>query len=322
MRASVYKNYGLPTVLQFEKVEKPTPKANEVLIKVMATTVNRTDDAMLRAKPFIMRFVTGFFKPKKQILGTDFAGIIEAIGKDVKTFNIGDRVFGFNDDGLQSHAEYLTFPADKGIAIIPPNINFFKAAASMEGAHYAYNTINKIDLKKGQKVLVNGATGAIGSAALQLLVHFGVEVTAVGNTKNMELMKRMGAIEVIDYLKEDFTKLQKQFDYVFDTVGKSSFKKCKPILKPHGIYISSELGWMAQNLFYALFTPIFSKKKVIFPIPSAIEVTIELVQKLLKNGAFAPVIDRTYPFNRIAEAFTYVETGEKTGNVVIEIESK
>lgn len=319
MRASIYENYGLPEVIQIRAVAKPTPKDKEILVKVEATTVNRSDEAMLKAKPFIMRFVTGLFKPKKPILGTDFAGTIEAIGKNVTAFKVGDNVFGFDDSGLQSHATYMTILEDKGIGFIPPNINFHQAAASIEGAHYAYNFINKVKLKKGQKVLVNGATGAIGSALVQLLVHEGIEVTAVGNTKNIELVKSLGAIRVIDYLKEDFTNEKELFDYVFDAVGKSSFGKCKPILKPNGIYISSELGWMAQNLFYALLTPVFSEKKVIFPIPSDIKKSVLVVQKLLESGEFIPVIDRTYPFGEIVDAFRYVETGEKTGNVIIKI---
>ena len=317
MKASIYKKYGAPTVLAIKEVEKPTPKAEEVLVKVHARTVNRTDCAMLRAKPFIMRFLTGLFRPTNPILGTDFAGRIEAVGTKVTNFTIGDKVFGFDDEGLSSHAEYLALPMHKAMAVIPPNISYQQAAASIEGAHYAYNTINKIALKKGQTVLVNGATGAIGSAAVQLLVHFGAVVTAVGNTKNMDLMKSMGAVQVIDYEKEDFTTIKQTFDYVFDTVGKSSFRKCQPILKAKGIYISSELGWMAQNLFLPLVTPLFGGKKVIFPIPRAIQESVLLVQKLLGNGEFRPVIDRVYPLAQIAAAFSYVETGQKTGNVII-----
>lgn len=317
MKASIYKEYGSPAVLAIKEVEKPTPKEEEVLVKIHARTVNRTDCAMLRAKPFIMRFLTGLFKPKNPILGTDFAGQIEAIGKKVTSFKVGDRVFGFDDTGVNSHADYLAFPVHKAMTIIPTNISYQQAAASIEGAHYAYNTINKVPLKKGQKVLVNGATGAIGSAAVQLLVYFGAEVTAVGNTKNIALMHTIGATKVIDYEKEDFTTTDQQFDYVFDTVGKSSFRKCKPLLQSKGIYISSELGWMVQNIFYALFTPLFGGKKVIFPIPSKIKESILLVQKLLTEEKFKPVIDRSYPLAQIAEAYRYVETGQKTGNVII-----
>lgn len=317
MRAAIYKKYGGPEVLKIEEISAPKPKAQQVLVKVKATTVNRTDCAMLTAKPFLMRFMTGLFNPKNPILGTDFAGVIATVGEDVKNYKVGDEVFGFNDDGLSSHAAYLTVNAEKNLLKKPTNITFEQAAASIEGFHYAYNTVNKIKLQKGDKVLVNGATGAIGSAALQLAVHFGAIVTAVGNTKNMDLMKSMGATTIIDYTKEDFTKRTAQFDYVFDTVGKSSFGKCKPLLKSKGVYISSELGWGAQNIFYALVTPIFGQKKVVFPFPSKIQESLELVKTLMIEGKFKPVIDRKYPLEQIAAAYRYVLTGQKTGNVII-----
>lgn len=320
MQASTYYEYGLPKVLKIIEVPKPIPKEKELLIKVKAATVNRTDCAMLTAKPFIMRFLTGLFRPKKPILGTDFAGIIEAIGEKVTIFKVGDKVFGFNDNGVSSHATYLTISAEQPISSMPENVNFEQAAASIEGMHYAYNFINKIKLEKGQKVLVNGATGAIGSAALQLLVHFGAIVTAVGNTKNLGLLKTLGAVEVIDYTKEDFTKRKEKYDYIFDTVGKSTFAKCRPLLKSKGIYISSELGWMAQNLFYALITPIWGNRKVVFPMPYKTKESLLLVKKLMEKGAFNPVIDRKYPLTEIADAFEYVLTEQKTGNVILKMD--
>lgn len=321
MRAAIYETYGPPSVLQIKTIENPEPKDNEVLIRVYATTVNRTDCAILRAKPFIMRFGMGLLKPKKPIGGTDFAGKIEAVGRSVTSFKVGDRVFGFNDMGVSSHAEFLTIGADKALAIMPGNITYEQAAASLEGAHYAYNMINKISLQPGQKVLVNGATGAIGSAAVQLSKYFGAEVTAVGNTQNLELLKSLGADQVIDYLKADFTQCNQTFHYVFDAVGKSSFRKCKPLLKPRGIYISSELGWMAQNLFLPLITPVFGGKKVIFPIPFDCKRSVLLIKKITEEGGYKAVIDRKYPLAQIAEAYTYVETGAKTGNVVITYEA-
>lgn len=320
MKASTYTEYGSPDILRLEEVEKPVPNDNELLIKVHAATVNRTDCAMLRAKPFIMRFFTGLFKPKNPILGTDFAGEVEAIGKDVKSFGVGDKVFGFDDSGLSSHAQYLTISADNALSAFPVHISYPQAAASIEGAHYAYNFITKVTIEPGQKVLVNGATGAIGSAAVQLLKHFGAEVAAVGNTKNQSLMKSLGADKVLDYEKEDFTKSGQQYDFVFDAVGKSTFARCKPLLKPGGVYLSSELGWMAQNVFYALSTPFIGNRKVIFPIPTDKKGSVLLVKKLMEEGKFMPVIDRTYPLEDIAEAFRYVETGQKTGNVVVTME--
>ena len=317
MKASVYSKYGLPDVLEVSPVEKPIPRDHEVLIQVFATTVNRTDCAMLKAKPFIMRFLTGMFKPTNPILGTDFAGRIESIGNKVTSLAIGDRVFGFDDGGISSHAEYMTFPENKAIATIPENITFEEAAASIEGAHYAYNFINKVQIEQGQKIMVNGASGAIGSAAVQLLRHFGAQVTAVCNTKNLEMVKSLGAKRVIDYTKVDFTKDDHKYAFVFDTVGKSSFARTKPLLDPGGVYISSELGWMAQNLYFALITPLIGNKKVIFPIPSDVKGSVLLIRELMRQGTFKPVIDRNYSLEQIADAFKYVLTGQKTGNVVI-----
>ncbi|MCP4134092.1 MAG: NAD(P)-dependent alcohol dehydrogenase [bacterium] len=319
MKASVYRKYGPPDVLEIQEVEKPAPKDNEVLIKVHAATVNRSDCAMLWAKPFFMRFATGLFKPKNPILGTDFAGIIEAVGKDATLFNIGDKVFGFDDGGISSHAQYMTLAENNALTTMPDNIKYEEAAASIEGAHYAYNFINKVELKEGQKVLVNGATGAIGSAIVQLLKHFGIAAAAVCESKNADLVKSLGANKVIDYTKEDFTQSGEKYDFVFDTVGKSTFGKCKPLLVPGGIYISSELGPMAQNIFYSLFTPIFGGKKVIFPLPTDRPGTLRLIKKLTEEGKFKPLIDRTYSLEEIAEAFSYVEKGQKIGNVVIRL---
>lgn len=317
MMASIQSRYGPPAVLQLKQVPIPTIKAHELLVAVYAATVNRSDCAMLRAKPFIMRFFTGLFRPKEPILGTDFAGTVVAVGNKVRNFKVGDKVFGFNDGGLRSHAQFLAISETNSFTTLPKDCTFEQAAASTEGAHYAYNFINKIPLKAGQRVLVNGASGAIGSAAVQLLTHFSVHVTAVCGTKNIGLVKALGAMEVIDYKKEDFTKIRQQFHYVFDTVGKSSFIKCKPILLPGGAYISSELGAGSQNLFYALFTPIFGGKKVIFPYPKDRLASIILIKELIAQGKFRAVIDRTYPLDQIVQAFEYVEKGHKTGNVVV-----
>jgi NADPH:quinone reductase-like Zn-dependent oxidoreductase len=322
MKAIVYTKYGGPDVLQLKEVEKPTPKDNEVLIKVYATTVNRTDCATIKAKPFFARLITGLFRPKKQIPGTEFAGEIEAVGKNVTSYKVGDRVFGFDDSGSGSHAQYVTISEDKVITI-PENITYEQAAPSTEGAHYAYNFIKKVDIESGQKILVNGATGAIGSAAVQLLKYFGVNVTAVCNTKNMELVKSLGASRVIDYTKEDFTKDDQKYDFVFDTVGKSSFFKCRKLLQPAGVYISSDLGYMSQNIFLPFITPIikpiFGNRKTVSPFPTDIAGSLRLVKKLTEEGKFRAVIDRKYPLEHIVEAYKYVETGQKTGNVVITV---
>ncbi|MFC2071818.1 NAD(P)-dependent alcohol dehydrogenase [Chloroflexota bacterium] len=324
MKAIVYTKYGPPDVLQLKEVVKPTPKDDEVLIKICATTVNRTDCATIRAKPFFARLFTGMFKPKKQIPGTEFAGKIKEIGKNVKSLKVGDKVFGFDDQGSGSHAQYMTISEDKALTTIPKNITYEQAAASTEGAHYAYNFIKKVNIRSGQKILVNGATGAIGSAAVQLLKYFDVNVTAVCNTENIELVKSLGANKVIDYTKEDFTKDKEKYNFVFDAVGKSSFAKCKPLLQSGGIYISSDLGYMAQNIFLPLITPIIKpmigNKKTVFPIPTDIRGSILLIKKLMEQGKFKAVIDRKYSLEQIVEAYRYVEAGHKTGNVVITVE--
>ncbi len=317
MKAILYKNYGPPDVLKLADVEKPTPKKDELLIKIYAATVNRTDCAMLRAKPFIMRFLTGLIKPKNPILGTDFAGTVEAAGESVKSFKTGDKVFGFDDNGLSSHAEYLIISENNAVAKIPGSINFEQAAASLEGVHYAYNFINKVSIERGQKVVVNGATGAIGSALVQLLKYYDADITAVCNSKDSDLMISLGAKKIIDYTKEDFTNSAEKYSFVFDTVGKSTFQKCRRLLLPGGIYMSSELGKGAQNLFFALITKAGGGTKVIFPFPKDRGGSILFIKKLIEEGKFNPVIDRSYPLEEIIEAFKYVEEARKMGNVIV-----
>jgi len=320
MKAIVYTKYGPPDVLQLKEVAKPTPKDNEVLIEIHATTVNRTDCAIRKAEPFISRFVTGLIRPKKTILGTEFAGKIEAVGKDVTSFEVGDKVFGFSGNDFGAHAEYMTMPEEGLLTTMPANMTYEEAAPSNEGAHYALNYIRKANIQSGQRVLINGATGAIGSAAVQLVKYFGADVTAVCNTKNIALVKSLGADKVLDYTKEDFTKDDQIYDVVFDAVGKSSFSRCKPLLKRGGIYFSSELGYMAQNPILALVTPIIGNKKVMFPIPKHSKEDVVLFKELIEAGKFKGVIDRYYPLEEIVEAYKYVETGQKTGNVVITVE--
>lgn len=322
MKAIIYNNYGKPEELHLAEVKKPVPKDHEVLVKIHATTVNRTDCGALSGKPYIFRlFIGGLLKPKNKIMGSVFAGEIEAIGKGVQDFKVGDKIFGFNDEILNSFAEYTCLSKKEAMIKMPKNFTFEETAANCEGTHYALNFINRVKLSAGQKVLVNGATGAIGSAAVQLFKNLNLEVVAVANTKNLDLVKSLGADRVIDYLKQDFTKILKgeNFDFVFDAVGKSSFSKCKPLLNPGGIYVSSELGWMAENIFYALTTPFFGKKKVIFPIPKDIKTSLEHIKKLMEEGKLKAVIDSVHPLEKIPEVFEYVLTGEKTGNVIIKI---
>ncbi len=319
MKSAIYSEYGPPEVVKLVEVEKPVPNNNEVLIKVIATTVNRTDCGFRSAQYFISRFFSGLFKPKYKTLGNEFAGVIEMVGKDVKLFQIRDRVFGYNDVKFGAHAEFMVLAENDAIAAMPDNFTFEEAAPLTEGGHYALGDIRAAKVKPGQNVLVYGASGAIGSAAVQLVKHFGAQVTAVCGTKNIELLKSIGADFVIDFTKEDFTKTDKKYDFIFDAVGKSSFAKCKPLLTNKGIYISTELGKNWENIFLALATPLFGDKKVLFPIPAIKKEDIIFIKELAETGKFKPVIDRHYKLEQIVEAYRYVETGQKTGNVVITI---
>lgn len=319
MKAVVSKKYGPPEVAVLTDVSKPIPSENEVLIKVYASTVNRTDCGFRSANYFISRFWTGLFRPKYPIFGCEFSGVIEEIGTNVTTFKKGDKVFGYNDKTCGGHGEYLTISENDAVTTLPNNLNFNEAAAIVEGAHYALNDIKASKIERGQSALVYGATGAIGSAAVQLLKHFGVKVTAVCNTKNVELLKTLGADVVIDYQTQDFTKIEDKFQFIFDAVGKSSFGQCKPLLTEKGIYISTELGRNSQNVFLALTTPIWGKKRVLFPIPTICQEDVVFLKDLVEKGEYKPVIDCYYPLDQIVEAYQYVESGQKTGNVVIKV---
>ena len=318
MKASIRRKYGSPNQIKIESIDKPIPKDNEVLIKVYATTVNRTDCANLTAKPFIMRFVLGLFKPRKTILGTDFAGKVESTGENVKSFSTGDKVFGFIDTGAQSQATYIITKVEN-LFLIPEKIDYKQAAASLEGASYAYTFIHKVNIQSGQNILINGATGGIGSALLQFVRQYDVNITATCNTNNIQLIESLGADNIYDYTKKDFTKENDKYDFIFDAVGKSTFGKCLSLLKEKGVYISSELGPYSQNIFYSLLTLVLSKK-VIFPTPYSTEKTIPYICNLLEKGKFNPVIDREYALEDISKAYEYVIKGQKIGNVLIKIE--
>lgn len=317
IKAAIRRKYCTPSQIKVEEIAKPTPQENELLIKVFATTVNRTDCANLTAKPFIMRFVLGFLKPRQIVLGTDFSGEVVAKGNAVKAFDIGDKVFSFIDTGVASQAEYMVV-SEQNVFKIPEHVDFKKAAASMEGAHYAYTFIHKVTIKSGQNIFINGATGAIGSALIQFVKQYDVRITATCDTKNKELIKQLGADIIYDYTKEDFTTDKTKYDFIFDAVGKSTFGKCKPLLKKKGVYISSELGPYAQNVFYAMIA-FANEKKVIFPVPFNKKETIPYIIETLRKGIFNPVIDREYNLEDIAKAYEYVITGQKTGNVIINV---
>ncbi len=319
MKAAINTIYGPPEVVTVQEVDKPVPKDNEVLIRVHASTVNRTDCGFRSAEYFISRFFSGLFNPKNKTLGNEFAGVIEAIGKGVTSFQIGEKVFGYNDQQFGAHAEYMTMGENGALATMPASFTYEEAAAISEGGHYALCDIRAANVKAGQNVLVYGATGAIGSAAVQLIKQMGARVTAVCSTQHVELVKSLGADEVIDYTQQDFTKTNQLFDFIFDSVGKTSFAVCKKLLSPKGIYISTELGKNWANVFLSLSTPVFGGRKVLFPLPTISKEDILFLKELAETGKYKPIIDRKYSLDQIVEAYRYVETGQKTGNVIISI---
>jgi NADPH:quinone reductase-like Zn-dependent oxidoreductase len=274
MKAAVNTSYGPPDVVRIADVPTPTPGDHELLVKVHATTVNRTDCGFRGAKPFLTRFVTGLARPRVTVQGSEFAGQVEAVGGGVTSFQVGDRVFGFTGLRFGAHAEYLTIPEDGSLATIPASLTYEQAAPSTEGAIYANSFIKTASLRRGQVVLVNGATGAIGSAAVQLLKVLGAQVTATCGTEHLELVRGLGADRVIDHTAEDFTKDAQTYDVVIDAVGKSSFLRCRRLLQPHGIYLSSDAGPLWQNLLFVLVTPLVGGRKAMFRRPKYDQATM------------------------------------------------
>jgi NADPH:quinone reductase-like Zn-dependent oxidoreductase len=320
MKAAVRTRYGPPDVVRVAEVDKPAPAGNEVLVRVHATTVNRTDCGVRAAKPFFYRLFIGLRRPRRTVLGTEFAGEVEAVGAGVTAFEAGDRVFGFDGTRFGAHAEYLATPAGGLLATIPGDLSYEEAAPGTEGSQYALSAIRAAKVRRGQDVLVYGATGAIGSAAVQLLKHLGANVTAVCGPEHLELVKGLGADRVIDHTAEDFTRDRQTYDVVLDAVGKSSFGRCRRLLRPRGIYLSSDLGPLSQNPFLALVTPLLRRRKVMFPIPRRPDQELAShLREVIASGAFRPLIDRRYPLDQIVEAYRYVETGRKVGNVVISV---
>jgi NADPH:quinone reductase-like Zn-dependent oxidoreductase len=319
MRAIVSSRYGSADALRLEDIPKPVPGDDELLVRVVAATVNRTDCGFLSGKPALVRLFTGIRKPKNPVLGNEFAGEVEAVGKDVVSFSIGQRVFGYDGSRLGSHAEYKTVAEHGLVAEVPAGMSYDEIVPTTEGAHYALNLIRAARISAGTKVLVNGATGAIGSAAVQLLKHAGADVTAVCDTDNVELVQSLGADRIVDYTKDDFTKLDEVFDVILDAVGKSSFTRCRPLLKPGGLYLSSELGFLWQNPIRALLTQRSRRTRVKFPIPRDKKEDVVFLKELVEAGKFRPVIDRSYSLEQVPEAYGYVESGKKIGNVVIRV---
>jgi NADPH:quinone reductase-like Zn-dependent oxidoreductase len=319
MKAAVRTGYGPPEVVRVCEVDKPTPGRHELLVKVHASTVNRTDSAYRSGTPVLARPVYGLRKPRAAILGCEFAGVVEATGGGATRFQIGDRVFGYNEGPFGGHAEYLSIHEDRPIARIPDDVSYEEAAPSTEGSHYALTLIDGARIRPGQDVLVNGATGGIGSAAVQLLRVLGARVTAVCATAHLDLVRGLGADRVIDFTSGDFTSDDRTYDAVIDAVGKSSFGSCRRLLKPHGVYLSTELGSLGQNPVLALAAPLSRGRKVRFPIPKIDQAMVRRLATLIETGRFKPVIDHERPLDQIVEAHRYVETGQKIGNVVISI---
>ena len=318
MKAVVHDRYGPPEVLRLDDVERPTPAADEILVRVGASTVNRTDCHRRAAKPFLWRFMAGLLRPKRRILGGEMAGEVEAVGSAVTQFAVGDRVFGTSGPKLGGHAEYLCRVERGVVAHMPAGLTFEEAAAIPDGALAALTCLRRSGLQAGQKILVYGASGSIGTAGVQLAKHFGADVTAVCNTANIELVSSLGADRVLDYTRgEDFRKERELYDVVFDAVGKLSFRTCKGSLKPGGIYVATD-GF--RNFPLALWTRRFGDKRVALPLPDWKQEDMRFLKELVEAGAYRPVIDRRYPLADVVEATRYVETGQKIGNVVITLE--
>jgi NADPH:quinone reductase-like Zn-dependent oxidoreductase len=323
MKAIVQTKYGPPEVLQLKEVEKPTPKDNEVLIRIYAAAVTTEDPLNRKGKPFIVRLATGLIRPKNPIQGAEFSGEIESVGKDVTLYKEGDQVFGSTGTSFGCYAEYVCMPEDGMLAIKPANMTY-EEAAPVCGALAAWNFLrDKANIQSGQKVLINGASGSVGTAAVQIARHFGTEVTGVCSTANLELVKSLGADKVIDYSKEDFTKTGESYDIIFDAASKSSFSRCKGSLTQKGVYLSTVLR--IPILLQMLWTSKIGSKKAMFsatglrPVPERLIFLKELI-KLIEAGKIKSVIDRRYLLEQIAEAHRYVETGHKKGNVVITLE--
>lgn len=317
MKAAVYTQYGSPEVLQVKEVEKPTPKKNEILLKTKATAVNSGDWRLRKADPFAVRFIYGLIKPKINILGSVFSGEIESVGEDVKHFKVGDFVFGHIDMSFGAYAEYKCLPENASMALKPANVSHQEAAVIPFGGVTAWHFLKKTAIKSGQKVLVVGASGAVGSAAVQLAKSQGAIVTGVCSTANMDLVKSLGADQVIDYTKTDFTQQGETYDVIFDTVKAISVSGSLKSLNKNGIMILSAAGM--SEMLQGLWISMTSSKKVITGVISHNAADIVFLKELIEAGQLKPVIDRTYSLEQIVEAHAYAEQGLKKGNVAIAI---
>jgi NADPH:quinone reductase-like Zn-dependent oxidoreductase len=315
MRGVLHRRYGPPEVLRLEEVARPIPHDDDVLVRIHATTVSRTDCALRAATPFFSRFVTGLLRPKRQILGSDLAGEVEEVGATVTEFAVGDHVFGINPWKFGTHAEFTCLRASGALGHMPTGLAFEEAAAVCDGAILALNALRPAQLREGQTILIYGASGSIGSAGVQLARYFGAKVTAVCKGKDAELVRSLGADEVIDYTEQDFTKNGRTYDAILDAVGNLTFSQCRGSLKRGGVYLATD---GLQNLALAMWTAWFGEKRVRFSIPPRFtKKDVKFLKELIEAGEYRPVIDRRYPLDQVVEATRYVETKQKTGNVVL-----
>ena len=317
MKAAVYVQYGPPEVLQVKEVQKPIPGKNEILVRVKATAVNSGDWRLRKADPFAVRFIFGLLKPKKSILGSVFSGEIESVGEEVKHFKVGDAVFGHTDMNFGAYAEYIAVPEGGSLALKPAGISYTEAAVIPFGGVTALHFIKKAAIKPGQRVLVVGASGAVGSAAVQLAKSLGAHVTGVCSTANIELVKSIGADKVIDYTKEDFTQNGETYDVIFDSVNTIAVSRSLKSLNKKGVMILSAAGM--PEMLQGLWTSLSSSKKVLTGVISHTAADIIFLKGLIETGKLKPVIDKTFSLEQIAEAHAYVEKGHKKGNVAIEV---
>jgi NADPH:quinone reductase-like Zn-dependent oxidoreductase len=317
MRAVVHDTYGPPEVLRIEEVERPAPKEDELLVRVHATTVTRSDCGLRRPHPFFSRAFTGLRRPKYRTLGMEFAGEVEEVGSAVREFEAGERVFGVTSYG--ANAEYVCIRESRGVAHMPAGFTFEAAAAGVDGGCLALACLRRAGDLGGRSILVYGASGSIGTAAVQLAKHFGAHVTAVCNTKNVDIVRSLGADDVIDYEREDFTQNGETYEVVFDAVGKHSFRRSRHSLKPGGTFIETDLGYLWHVPPLALASRWIGNKRVTLPIPKYSKDDVLLLARLMKAGTYRAVIDRRYPLEDVVEATRYVETGQKTANVVLTV---
>ncbi len=320
MKAVVQDRYGPPEVLRIEEVERPVPKDDEVLIRVRAATVSQTDVHARAASPVFWRLVAGLRRPRWRTLGVDLAGEVEAVGAAVSEFKVGDAVFGSPSRYFGTHAEYVCVPERGPLALKPARLSFEEAAAVTDGAMQALSTLRLAGAGPGRRIVIYGASGSLGTAAVQLARHFGAHVTAVCSTRNVELVRSLGADEVVDYLQDDFTKHGQTYDAIIDAVGKYSFRRGRKVLKPGGVYVATDGGrFLLETLALLVVTRWVGSKRVRGAIGRRSKEDVRLMKELIEAGAYRPVVDRRYPMDRVAEAHRYVETWRKRGNVVLTI---